>query len=77
MPRRNKNQRQLDLVTTAELYCQGVSQYVIAEQMGVSQPNIAKDLKAIQQEWAERRVASFDQHVSNELAKIDNLERGA
>ena len=77
MPVRNKMQRQLDLVRTAEMYCQGMPQVAIAKEIGITQPAIVNDLKVIRKEWAERRVASFDQHVSNELAKIDNLERVA
>jgi len=72
---RSPTQIQRDRVKIAEMYCRGLYQSQIARNLKLSQQTISRDLKAIRKLWAERAVASFDQHVSNELAKIDNLER--
>jgi hypothetical protein len=61
----------------AELYLKGSSQPAIAEQLGVSQPTVSGDLKAIQQEWRESAIRDFDELRAIELQKIDLIEREA
>jgi hypothetical protein len=75
MPRRNKTQREADLVETARLYCQGVPQSEIAAQVGVDQTQISQDLKVIRARWQERFCIEINEHKSAELANIDHLER--
>lgn len=58
----------------ARLYLQGETQASIAEQLGISQPTVSRDLKVIQGEWKEARIHDIDERKNIELAKIDNLE---
>jgi hypothetical protein len=51
--RRTKLQRENDYARIAELHAQGLSQREIAEQIGVSQVQICKDLKEIYRRWRE------------------------
>lgn len=73
--RRPKIQRERDLVETARLYCQGLSQAEIGERLGVSQRTISKDLREIQRRWQAACVESISQGKARELARIDELER--
>lgn len=59
----------------ADLYREGYHQYEIARAVGVSEPQITSDLKAIRAQWLESSVRNFDEAKSEELAKIDQLER--
>ena len=54
--KRNRKQRERDLVTVASYYCQGLYQYQITEKMGLSQSQICYDLKAIRKRWMESSV---------------------
>lgn len=73
--RRPKIQRERDLVETARLYCQGLSQAEIGERLGVSQRTISKDLREIQRRWQAACVEAISQGKARELARIDELER--
>lgn len=59
----------------AEMYLAGKYQSEIAAHFGVNQSSISRHIKAIQQEWLNRAVSSFDVMRSRELARIDQLER--
>jgi predicted transcriptional regulator len=61
----------------AELYLKGLSQPAIAEQLGVSQPTVSGDLKAIQQQWRASDIRNFEERRAMELQKIDLVEREA
>lgn len=61
----------------ADLYLQKHKQVDIAIRLGVSESVISKDLKIIQQEWAEQRVFALDQRKLLELESIDRTEREA
>lgn len=52
-----------------------LTQAEIAQQVGVSVGTVNGDLKAIRDEWAERAATSFEDWVTEELAKLDRLER--
>jgi len=58
----------------ARLYLSGKTQPEIAEEFGVNQSTISRDLKAIQQTWREAAIRDFDEARGQELAKLDNLE---
>ncbi|PJF39413.1 MAG: hypothetical protein CUN54_08770 [Phototrophicales bacterium] len=75
MPRRKKDQRENDLVFTADMYLKGYTQHEIAERFGVSQAQVSNDLSEIRRRWMERSITSYGQHVAEQLAKIDRLER--
>lgn len=61
----------------AELYVQGLTQMVIADRVGVSQPTISDDLKKIHIEWRESRIRDFDAARDLELQKLDRAESEA
>lgn len=62
-------------VKVAQMYLRGAWQSDIAAEVGVSQGQVSQDLKAIRSEWRQARVATFEEKVEEELAKVDNLER--
>jgi hypothetical protein len=59
----------------AELYLHGRYQWDIATELGVTQGTISTDLKAIREVWRASAVRNFDEAKSQELARIDQLER--
>lgn len=61
----------------ARLYLQGVVQAQIAKRLGLSQPTVSNDLKAIRTYWLESAIIDLDKRKSMELAKIDEVERNA
>lgn len=58
-----------------ELYLQGWTQVKIAEEVGVTQGMVSKDLAAIREEWLQASIENIDEAKARELARIDNLER--
>jgi len=63
--------------TVADLYVQGWMQSEIAGQIGVSQPTVSMDIKAIQKQWRESAIRDFDILRERELQKLDRFEREA
>ena len=61
----------------AEMYLNGDNQYDIAAHFGVTQPTISNDLKAIRLQWQADYAATFDTLVTEQLVKIDKMEREA
>lgn len=59
----------------ARLYLEGKTQSELAEEFGVNQSTISRDLEAIRQQWQEQALLHFDEIKSRELARIDRLER--
>lgn len=59
----------------AEMYLKGRYQSEIAAELGVSQSAISKNLKAVREEWLKSALVNFNEAISKELAKVDNLER--
>lgn len=51
------------------------SQREIARRLNVSVGTVNADLKAVRAEWAERRLAAYEQWVEEELAVLDALQR--
>jgi hypothetical protein len=49
----------------------------IADQVDASKTTVHRDIQAIRTEWREARLASMDEHVERELAKINLLEQMA
>jgi hypothetical protein len=56
------------------MYLSGVTQAVIAGNLGIDQSTVSRDLKILQQEWQVARINDIDERKRQELAKIDNLE---
>jgi len=73
-PRRTQIQIERDRVEIARLYLQGIIQADIADRLGMTQPMVSYDLKAIRAKWLESTLVDFNERISIELAKIDNLE---
>ena len=61
----------------ADSYIQGKTQAEIARDLGVSQPTVSTDLKAIQTQWRASAIRDFDLLRERELQKLDRLEREA
>jgi hypothetical protein len=59
------------------MYLQGMSQWEIGRQLGVTQQCIAKDVHALEKEWLASAVVAIDAAKAKELARIDRLERVA
>ena len=58
----------------ANLYLQSWTQMAIAAELGITQPVVCTDLKAIQAEWRESSIRDFDALREIELRKMDLLE---
>jgi hypothetical protein len=61
----------------AGMYLQGMKQWEIGRQLGVTQQCIAKDIYALEKEWLDSAVVAIDAAKAKELARIDRLERVA
>ena len=73
--KRSKIKREEDLRRISALYLQGKTQSEIADSLGLSQPQISYDLKAIRKRWREDTTIDLDEHKNRELERIDILER--
>jgi len=74
----NKNRKKIDIErdrrNISRMYLQGMLQAEIAEELGVSQSTVSRDLSYIQKQWQQERINNVDERKRIELAKIDNLE---
>jgi predicted transcriptional regulator len=61
----------------AELYVQGITQFAIAEQLGVCQPTVSNDLARVREQWLKSSLMDFNAKKSEELARLEHLERVA
>lgn len=57
-----------------QLHLQGKSQREIAEELGVSQPTVHRDLEVLSVQWQERAVAMLGERKSTLLAEVQNLK---
>jgi len=73
--------RKLEIVQrrqrVAELFLQGWNQDAIGRELGISQPQVAADLKKINESWRESMIRDFDAARDVELARLQRLEREA
>lgn len=76
-PRSDHQPREYTLAVVADLYCRGLKQYEIAETIGVHPTTVSAMIKDVREAWMEAQLESFDMRVSQELAKIDHVEREA
>jgi hypothetical protein len=76
-PKRSPDQVEKDRVELIRRYLQGETQQAIADSLGVSQGQIAYDLKIIRGRWLESMLRDFDELKSEQLAKIDLMESEA
>lgn len=73
--RREPAQIARDRRRIADLYLQGKLQAEIADEIGVDQSTVSRDLRALHREWLRLALTDFDKAKARELAKIDKLER--
>lgn len=73
--KRDPGQAEIDRIKIAEMYLAGQTQHEIAQAIGVSQQQIAYDLKIIRQRWREAQIKSYSEHIELQLAKVDHAER--
>lgn len=74
-PRRTREQVQKDRAEVARRYLRGETQAEIAKIVGMTQQQISYDLKQIRKAWLDSSVMDFNESVSRQLARIDELER--
>jgi transposase len=58
----------------SDKYLRGMPQMQIADELGVNQATISRDLAELRKEWLERSINHIDQKKAIELAKLDRLE---
>ncbi len=71
---RSATERAYHLAEIARRTLQGETQHMIADDLGVSQPTVAGDLKRIRKQWAEPALDDWITHLAKELARLDLLE---
>lgn len=78
MPRkRNKTTRELNRVQAIRLYCEGFTQYDIAQELGITQQQVSADIAVVRRRWAKASLEHMDRIKSMLLAKIDDVEHKA
>ena len=73
--RRSNGQLARDRRRIADLYLQGWLQCQIAEEVNLSPATVSRDIAALQAGWLDSALIDFNEAKSQELAKIDRLER--
>jgi len=61
----------------AQMYMQGYTQAAIAHKIGIHNVRVSAMLKEIREEWKLSRERDFEEHVAEQLAKIDQVEKEA
>jgi len=61
----------------ADLFLQGWGQEAIGRELGISQPQVAGDLKKVSESWRQSAIRDFDAARDQELARLQRLEREA
>ena len=80
-PKRNKLQREADLLYLTEHYLKQRPLAEITEEINemrdynLSRQQVSYDLKTVQQRWQDSYLVDFDAAKAKELARIDELER--
>lgn len=59
----------------AERYLRGMYQQQIADELGVDQATVSRDLAELRKEWLDRSINHIQQKKADELSRIDQLER--
>ncbi len=76
---RNEKQKQAEILArrrqVAARYVQHVDQQTIAEELGVDQSTISRDIKALTQQWHREAVADIMSVKAREAAELDAMER--
>lgn len=64
-------------VEVTNLYRRGLTMREIAETLGISVSTVCADVKAARSRWKEQYAADYDALKSEQLAKLDEVERAA
>ena len=65
-------------INVSEMYFRlGMRQQEIAEQLGVSQPTVARDMKILLSRWREAALIDVSEYRGRELAELAEMERDA
>lgn len=76
--RGNKQDDELRLLArrkqVAQMYCEGKSQFEIADRFKISQVMVSYDLKKIRDAWLATAILDWDDVKAKELAKLDLIE---
>src|SRR5713101_6141194 len=75
--RRTLLQRNHDRIKITELLIQGMSHTDIAMRIGLSQPQISREVNMIQSIWAKEEPDKIRFLLNQELARIDCVEKSA
>lgn len=73
-PKRNGLQRENDYERIAAYYLKGWSQRAIADELGLSQQQISKDIAVVRERWQISGTINLDEAKQKELTRIDLLE---
>jgi hypothetical protein len=73
--RRSEAKRQQDRAHLAEAYLRGEALHRIAAELGISVASATQDLREIRKAWLKSALIDFNQARSQEIAKIDAVER--
>ena len=73
--RRSKGQLIRDRRRISDLYLQGVLQIDIADELDISSATVSRDLTHLYKEWQQSSLVDIDEAKSQELARVDRLER--
>ena len=74
-PKRTDFEREAHLLEIKDAYLRGETQASIAARLGLSQPQISRDISTIQRRWRESSLVDINEARQRELERIDALER--
>lgn len=77
MPGRRRSNGELarDRRRIADLYLQGWIQADIADELGIDQSTVSRDLQTLYDDWRQSALVDINEAKAEELAKVDRLER--
>ena len=73
-PKRTDFEREAHLLEIKDAYLRGETQASIAARLGLSQPQISRDISTIQRRWRESSLVDINEARQRELERIDALE---
>ena len=71
---KTRAERETHLGKVTALYCQGVRQYKIAEQLGVTSAQISYDMRQLMKRWRKASTGEIGKWKASELEKLNHME---